>query len=63
MEQQVITERKVMRGVNKLARICGVSPGYISKVLHGKLHPSDRVIEEMRKVGVEVPAASLALPK
>ena len=61
--KETLTEKTVFRGINALAKRCGVGPSYMSKVMHGKLHPSDRVIEEMRKAGVEPPAASLALPK
>lgn len=62
MKLEIVEERRrVAKGLTRLAKKLGVSPGHLSLVLHGKRR-SDRLTKRLRRLGVEVAARPAALP-
>ena len=52
-----LEKRTLYRGLNRVAKRCGVTSGHLSHVLRGRREASPRLIEKLAKLGIEVPTA------
>lgn len=57
-EPAIIKEVKTVtrfRGLGLTARALGISAGHLSYVLHGQRKPSQRLVDALQDMGVELP--------
>ena len=51
--KRMITEVKMVRGINRAAREFGCSKGHLSLVMHGHRKPGSELARKLRRAGIE----------
>ena len=52
--KRMITEVKMVRGINRAAREFGCSKGHLSLVMHGHRKPGSELARKLRRAGIEL---------